>query len=446
MNQHHALIVDDEPDIRELLQLTLGQMDIDCRTAADLQQAHKLLGQHQFDLCLTDMRLPDGTGLELVQHIQQHHPNLPVAVITAYGSMQTAVDALKYGAFDFVSKPVQLDTLRKLVNSALKLEHYPLHDRRSRDVLLGESLPMCQLRGMIYKLARSQAPVYICGESGTGKELVARQIHEKSARHDKPFIAVNCGAIPSELMESEFFGHKKGSFTGADRDKQGLFQAADGGTLFLDEVAELPIAMQVKLLRVIQERAVRAIGEQTESSMDVRILSATNKNLKALVEKNEFRNDLYFRLNVIELHLPALHERGNDITQLALHILKGLASNIRLDKSALEALQDYTFPGNIRELENILERAIALCEADTVYAEDLHLPEKPGTSTSISHETTGQRGNEPLEEYLATIERDEIETTLNACGWNRVEAAHMLGMSPRQLRYRMGKLGLSGEK
>lgn len=443
MTQHHALIVDDEPDIRELLQLTLGQMDIHCRAAADLKQARKLLGQHQFDLCLTDMRLPDGTGLELVQYIQQHSPSLPVAVITAYGSMQTAIDALKCGAFDFVSKPVQLDTLRKLVNSALKLERYPERDRRSRDVLLGESQPMQQLRGMIYKLARSQAPIHICGESGTGKELAARQIHKKSARYDKPFIAVNCGAIPSDLMESEFFGHKKGSFTGADRDKQGLFQAADGGTLFLDEIAELPPAMQVKLLRVIQERSVRAIGEQAENSIDVRILSATNKDLKMLVEKNEFRHDLYFRLNVIELHLPTLRERGNDITQLAKHILKGLDNKIRLDKSALTALSAYAFPGNIRELENILERAVALSESNVVSENDLHLPADSDRDTTQSQQQLPLRGDEPLETFLEEIERNEIEVALDTCRWNRIETARMLGISTRQLRYRMSKLKLS---
>jgi len=446
MSTHHALIVDDEPDIRELLKITLEQMDIRSQTAATLAEAHAQLGQHHFDLCLTDMKLPDGMGLELVQHIQQYHPDTPVAVITAYGSMQTAVESLKAGAFDFISKPVELDTLRKLVDGALRLEQSPRRNQDGHKVLIGESEAIQKVRNMIHKLSRSQAPVHISGESGTGKELAARLIHSSGPRGEMPFIAINCGSIPADLMESELFGHKKGSFTGADRDKQGLFQTADGGTLFLDEVAELPLAMQVKLLRVIQERKVRPVGGHTEKSIDVRILSATNKNLTTLVERNEFRNDLYFRLNVIELHLPALRERGNDIAQLASQILKNTGCRIQLDKSAHTALISYAFPGNIRELENILERAIALHEGDAINAEDLLLPEVPHASTSQPQDQTGLRGNEPLEEFLAAIERDEIETTLNTCGWNRVEAAQLLGMSPRQLRYRMGKLGLSGKK
>ena len=344
-----ALIVDDEPDIRELLELTLGRMSVETRSAANLTDARQLLGESEFDLCLTDMRLPDGDGLELVETIQQEHPDLPVAVITAHGNMETAVQALKVGAFDFISKPVDLQVLRNLVKGALKLGSFPKRDRRSRDTLLGDSAVMQTIRSTIAKLARSQAPVYISGESGTGKELVARLIHARGPRNDKAFVPVNCGAIPSELMESEFFGHKKGSFTGAVSDKEGLFQAADGGTLFLDEVAELPLHMQVKLLRIIQEKAVRPVGEQKEVPVDVRILSATHKDLAQLVESGDFRQDLYYRINVIELKVPSLRQRREDIPQLAEHMLNRLtegqsAGHPLLGQAALEALQRHAFP------------------------------------------------------------------------------------------------------
>ncbi|MGB5305140.1 MAG: sigma-54 dependent transcriptional regulator, partial [Gammaproteobacteria bacterium] len=358
MNMPLALIVDDEPDIRELLELTLGRMQIDTRSAADLAQAHILLQSEHFDICLTDMRLPDGNGIDLVRHIQQHHANLPVAVITAYGNMDSAVEALKAGAFDFISKPVDLHVLRNLINSVLKLSHdYPDHDRRSRDTLLGDSKALRGIRSTIEKLSRSQAPVYISGESGTGKEMVAKLIHSKGPRSDNPFVPVNCGAIPSELMESEFFGHKKGSFTGAVADKDGLFQVAEGGTLFLDEVAELPLHMQVKLLRAIQEKAVRPVGAQREIPTDVRILSATHRDLAQQVEEGLFRQDLYYRLNVIQLPVPPLRERREDIPVLAAHCLQKLAPGLQLDAAAQRALEDYQFPGNVRELENILERA-----------------------------------------------------------------------------------------
>ena len=328
MATHRALIVDDEPDIRELLELTLGRMDIDTRSAADLSDAYRLLEEDTFDICLTDMRLPDGDGLDLVRHIQQYIPGLPVAVITAYGSMDSAVEALKAGAFDFVSKPVNLQVLRNLVNSVLKLtDALPTRDRRSRDLLLGESDAMRDIRSTIEKLSRSQAPIYIWGESGTGKELVARLIHSKGPRADQPFVPVNCGAIPAELMESEFFGHTKGSFTGAVENKDGLFQVAAGGTLFLDEVAELPLHMQVKLLRAIQEKAVRPVGAQQEMATDVRILSATHQELGELVEAGEFRQDLYYRLNVIQLRVPPLRERREDIPLLAEHCLQKLTAN-----------------------------------------------------------------------------------------------------------------------
>ncbi|MGD8743685.1 MAG: sigma-54 dependent transcriptional regulator, partial [Granulosicoccaceae bacterium] len=411
MERYLALIVDDEPDILELLSLTLERMDIDSRRATDLAQARQLLGQESFDLCLTDMRLPDGDGIELVRHISEHYPNTPVAVITAHGNMELAVEALKAGAFDFVSKPVNLGRLRQLVNAALKLSAktpHPAPTPGSDDVdnpLLGDSAIMQRMRATIRKLARSQAPVYISGESGSGKELVARMIHALGPRADKPFIPVNCGAIPPELMESEFFGHKKGSFTGAVADKTGLFQAADGGTLFLDEVAELPFPMQVKLLRAIQEKSVRPIGEHSEQPVDVRILSATHKNLTTLVADGEFRQDLFYRINVIELAVPPLRERPEDIAQLADHILDKLdgQKHPQLSKQALEALQGYAFPGNVRELENILERAMTLCEADTIDSADLQLPqnrhgETPPSPPGIAIEPP-PHNDMPLEDY-----------------------------------------------
>jgi two-component system response regulator PilR (NtrC family) len=443
MKTHQALIVDDEADIRELLQLTLKKMDIRCQCAPDLADAYKLLKSHSFDLCLTDMKLPDGTGLDLVKHVQAHHDKLPIAVITAYGNMQTAIDALKFGAFDFISKPVQLNSLRSLVKSALKLEDETQDLPVEEEILQGNSESIEHIRQMIRKLARSQAPVHIQGESGTGKELAARQIHLRSARHDKSFIPINCGAIPSELMESEFFGHKKGSFTGATHDKHGLFQAADGGTLFLDEVAELPADMQVKLLRAIQERAIRPVGEHKEQQIDVRILSATNKDLKTLVDNNLFRNDLYFRLNVIELQLPPLRERGDDIRLLAESILKSLNKDLQLDNSAISALMSYSYPGNIRELKNILERATALTDGNTIAAEDLYLPKDNDSGPGETSSATSSRGSQSLEEFLEKIEHDEIEMALNKCRWNRTNAARLLGISTRQLRYRMSKLKMS---
>ncbi len=379
------LIVDDEPDIRELLEITLGRMKLETQSARNVGEAREKLARDSFDLCLTDMRLPDGTGLELVQHIQQRHPQVPVAMITAYGSLDTAINALKSGAFDFLTKPVDLPRLRELVTSALRL---PMAGQKPTTIdtrLLGDSLPMRALRKQIDKLARSQAPVYISGESGSGKELVARLIHEQGPRAERPFVPVNCGAIPSELMESEFFGHRKGSFSGAVEDKPGLFQAANGGTLFLDEVADLPLAMQVKLLRAIQEKAVRSIGGQQEEVVDVRILCATHKDLNAEVSAERFRQDLYYRLNVIELRVPPLRERRDDIEPLASNVLKRLASGsglpaARLHPQALDTLKNYRFPGNVRELENMLERAYTLCENDQIEACDLRLAEasKPG--------------------------------------------------------------------
>ena len=441
-----ALIVDDEPDIRELLEITLGRMDIITRSAADLAQAYTLLKQEHFDLCLTDMRLPDGNGIELVEHISNNHPDLPVAMITAHGNMESAVLALKAGAFDFVSKPVDLQILRRLVEAALKLRQpkqaqpQPPVTTETSTTLLGQSPAIESIRTMVAKLARSQAPVYISGESGTGKELAARLIHAQGPRAEGNFVAVNCGAIPPELMESEFFGHMRGSFTGATSDKEGLFQAANGGTLFLDEVADLPLSMQVKLLRAIQEKSIRPIGAQQESAIDVRILSATHKDLAELVNKNEFRQDLFYRINVIELHIPALRERTGDIKLLAEHVLTQLAEKNSLPKiiieaSAMEALCNYCFPGNIRELENTLERAVTLCEENQVTLEDLQLPE-----TSV--EEDGCNPDQPLEEYLGDIEKQAIIKALEETRWNRTAAAKKLGISFRALRYRLEKLGL----
>ncbi|MBP7824651.1 MAG: sigma-54-dependent Fis family transcriptional regulator [Pseudomonas sp.] len=443
MTRQRALIVDDEPDIRELLEITLGRMKLDTRSARNVREARDWLAREPFDLCLTDMRLPDGTGLELVQFIQQRYPQTPVAMITAYGSLDTAIGALKAGAFDFVTKPVDLARLRELVNSALRLQEQQAGDAPSDERLLGNSPPMQQLRSQIGKLARSQAPVYISGESGSGKELVARLIHEQGPRADKPFVPVNCGAIPSELMESEFFGHKKGSFTGAIEDKQGLFQAAQGGTLFLDEVADLPLGMQVKLLRAIQEKAVRAVGGQQEMVVDVRILCATHKDLAAEVAAGRFRQDLFYRLNVIELRVPPLRERREDIPLLANVLLQRLNqcshNNVQLSEDAIAKLQSYRFPGNVRELENMLERAYTLCEHERIEARDLRLADSSlpsdGGETSLA-----QVDN--LEDYLEAIERKLIMQALEETRWNRTAAAERLGMSFRSMRYRLKKLGI----
>ena len=448
MSTHQALIVDDEPDIRELLELTLGRMHINTRSAADLQEAHALLAAEKFDICLTDMRLPDGNGIDLVRHIQQQEMELPVAVITAYGSMDTAVEALKAGAFDFISKPVDLNVLRNLVKSVLKLsDDSGKIDRRSRDTLLGEAQSMRNIRSTIAKLSRSQAPVYISGESGTGKELVAKLIHSKGPRSDKPFMPVNCGAIPSELMESEFFGHTKGSFTGAVKDKKGLFLAAEGGTLFLDEVAELPLHMQVKLLRAIQEKAVRPIGTEQEISTDVRILSATHKNLAQLVDAGQFRQDLYYRLNVIQLQVPALRDRSEDIPRLTEHYMGKLAReneqpDLSLDESALQALCHYDFPGNVRELENILERATTLCENSTITLADLQLPAVTTVTQAVQPPPKMTTGTLPLDDYMENIEKDALIKALEQTRYNKTAAARLLGITFRALRYRLKKLGL----
>ncbi|MCW5588850.1 MAG: sigma-54-dependent Fis family transcriptional regulator [Legionellales bacterium] len=441
-----ALIIDDEPDIRELLSLTLTQMGVEVNDVATISEAKTLLLKKTVNVCFTDMRLPDGNGLELVEFIQQHCPFVPVAVITAYGNMELAITALKTGAFDFISKPIDLGNLRRLVRQALQLKDEHKVDDFSQYGLLGETPPIKQLVTTIRKLSRSQAPVYISGESGTGKELVAKLIHELGPRQQAPFVPVNCGAIPEHLMESEFFGHKKGSFTGAVSDKQGLFQAAHGGTLFLDEVADLPMNMQVKLLRAIQEKAIRPIGHAQEIAVDVRILSATHKNLPKLVHENHFRQDLFYRVNVIELHVPSLQERQADIPLLAEHVLEKLAKRARVSKpklsaTALTALNHYAFPGNIRELENILERAMTLCENNLITPDDLQLRVMSEDVNSLS--TPSLNSDLPLEPYLDEIEKQKILATLNKTQGNKTRAAKLLGITLRALRYRLEKLGIS---
>ena len=454
MSQYKALIVDDEPDIRELLELTLSRMDIETFTAANVESAMVSLQQEKFDLCITDMNLPDGNGIDLVIHIQENYPSTPTAVLTAYGSMETAITALKAGAFDFVSKPVDLQRLRDLVNTALKLktEKQAPQETAPDSPILGDSTQVKKLLVQIKKLARSQAPVYISGESGSGKELVAREIHRLGPRSEGPFIPVNCGAIPGELMESEFFGHRKGSFTGAYEDKTGLFQAAKGGTLFLDEVADLPMQMQVKLLRAIQEKAVRPVGSQKEIATDVRVLSATHKNLSKLVEDGEFRQDLFYRINVIQVSVPPLRERDQDIVTLSNYFLHRLAKNWEMDlptlsPNAIKALEAYAFPGNVRELENILERAVTLCDDDVISADHLQLPKdgKPVDKTSAVDRDRSLPDfdeGDSLEEYLTDIEKQAILKALDETRWNRTAAAKKLGMSFRSLRYRLKKLGL----
>jgi two-component system response regulator PilR (NtrC family) len=447
-----ALIVDDEPDIRELLAITLDRMNIDTAVAADLAEARELLGQLKPDLCLTDMRLPDGDGLELVDWIQQHQPSMPVAVITAHGNVEAAVDALKRGAFDFVSKPLDIADLRRLVDTALKLgKPEPLADADpSRPQLLGKSPTIQRVRELVAKVARSQAPVHISGESGTGKELAARLIHDSGPRADKPFIPVNCGAIPSELMESEFFGHRKGSFTGAHADKEGLFQAADGGTLFLDEVADLPLHMQVKLLRVIQEKAIRPVGASREVSVNVRILSATHRDLHQLVARGEFREDLFYRINVIEVHIPALRERREDIEPLLHSLLSRLADNLgmpqpTLTADALEKIRAHPFPGNVRELENVLERAMTLSTDDVIDADDIQLRKLPKTEhdpTPADEPANGIEGVDALPRHLGDNERQAILEALQKARYNKTRAAGLLGLTLRQLRYRIEKLGI----
>ena len=440
MSKQRVLIVDDEPDIRELLEITLLRMGLETSSAEDYSHATRLLHNESFDLCLTDMKLPDGDGIALVEHIQQHCPNTPTAVITAHGSIDLAIKAMKCGAFDFVSKPVSLETLRNLVDKALTLPRSPQQvDAASSEKyqIIGDSPPLLELKKAIAKFARSQAPVFIRGASGTGKELVARQIHQQGARAEAGFIAVNCGAIPSELMESELFGHLKGSFTGATSDNEGLFKAADGGTLFLDEIADLPLAMQVKLLRVIQEKSIRAVGAQQEEAIDVRIISASHKDLDSMVADGSFRQDLYYRVNVIGVNVPSLLDHADDIPQLVDFLIEKHnyqnSTNTSISVEALAALQAYAFPGNVRELENILERALALCDNDRIEAVDLQLPE----TVSSSDEDQASLG-----ELTRNLEKEHIASALENNRWNQSATARALGLTLRQLRYRIDKLNL----
>ncbi len=441
-----VLIVDDEDDIRELLELSLLRLGLASDGAGTLADARRLLGEKRYRLCLTDMRLPDGDGLELVRYISENVRDLPVAVITAFGSMDNAVTALKAGAFDYLSKQVSIDQLRALVKSVFTV---PSKDedggRKDSSSLTGESPAMVQVRSLIEKLARSQAPVFISGESGSGKERAARMIHDLGPRAAAPFVAVNCGAIPENLMESEFFGARKGAFTGADSDRDGFFQAAHGGTLFLDEVGDLPLPMQVKLLRAIQEKKFRRLGDTVETAVDVRILSATHQNLKAMVEAARFRQDLFYRLNVIELRMPALRERSEDIPQLAEILLGRLAEAsgqpvAHLSQGALAALKGYAFPGNVRELENILERALALSSGNMIEADDLLLD--PADMGDANHATPATPGSADLQDYLDQVERHAIEEALEKSGGNRTAAARQLGVTFRSLRYRLERLGI----
>ena len=435
------LLVDDEPDILELLELALLKMGLEVDKAVNVGEARKKLDARSYDLCLTDMRMPDGDGLQVVQHVSQNEMNIPIAVITAHGNAENAVMALKAGAFDYLSKPVSLDQLRALVKSVLHLPS-PGSDQDEGDdkVLLGHSASMQKVRDLIKRVARSEAPVHITGESGSGKELAARLIVKNGSRYDKPFVAVNCGAIPANLMENEFFGYQKGAFTGADKDRDGFFQAAHGGTLFLDEVADLPLEMQVKLLRAIQEKQVRKLGANTEESVDVRIISATHNDLAERVRKGEFRQDLYYRLSVIPICMPALRESREDIPEIAKRVLSRLSGDVKVHfaEKALKLLQGYNFPGNVRELENIVERALALCIGDVIEEPDLLLV----PVESIESETSDFGSKHPLPEYLDRVEKQALLEALDQTGFNRTAAAKLLGLSFRTMRYRMERLGI----
>jgi two-component system response regulator PilR (NtrC family) len=434
-----VLLVDDEPDILELLELALRKMGLEADRAGNVREALAKLAARRYDLCLTDMRMPDGDGLQIVQHIMQNNLDIPVAVITAHGNMENAIIALKAGAFDYLAKPVSLDQLRALVKSALKLPQAgPTGDK----TLLGYSPAMQNVRDLIKRVARSQAPVHISGESGSGKELAARLIVQSGSRHDQPFVAVNCGAIPGNLMESEFFGYKKGAFTGADKERDGFFQGAHSGTLFLDEVADLPLDMQVKLLRAIQEKCVRKIGGAGEEAVDVRIISATHRDLAECVRQGKFRQDLYYRLNVIPIQMPALREMREDIPEIAQRILERLrgAEKVRFSENALRALKEYSFPGNVRELENIIERSLALCKGVVIEEKDLLL-----VPVEHSHSDNASLSSKyPLPEYLDRIEKQALLEALEQTGFNRTAAAKLLGLTFRTMRYRMERLGIKG--
>lgn len=483
-----VLVIDDEADIRDLMEITLIKMGLSVHTAVGVEAAKKALDKQAFSLVLTDMRMPDGSGLEVVDYILSKNLDTPVAVITAYGSAEQAVEALKNGAFDYLQKPITLAQLRTLVKSVFKINSDQIEEEvsnqpniktkvtsknqlddkkgsnavknRPNERLLGNSPLIAEVRQLVAKLSNTNVPVYIAGESGSGKEQAARSIHEQSARCHKPFVAVNCGAIPEALMESEFFGYKKGSFTGADKDKDGFFQYADGGTLFLDEVADLPLSMQVKLLRVIQERAVRRIGEMEEKQIDVRLICATHKDLNALVESGQFRQDLFYRLNVVSMTMPPLRELRDDLPELIKILLRRLpqANQLTLTQAAQKALWQYNYPGNFRELENILERAVALSKNNQIDIDDLQIqshqfaanntaiakinsdPKKVAVAESIDNFHLGQT---QIQDYLDDVERRILEQALAQTRFNRTQAAKLLGISFRSMRYRMERLGIS---
>lgn len=451
MSTFTTLIIDDEPDIRELIAITFERMGIECHTAPDVSRALSLLGERTFHFCITDMKLPDGTGLDLIEYCQSRHSDMPIAMITAHGNADLAVQALKAGAFDFVSKPLDTEKLRALASVAKDLTKVPLSDGHlpTEQTLIGESQAMHTLLNTIRKVAKTQAPIFIHGQSGTGKEMVAKRIHQLSPRVEGPFVPVNCGALPKDLLESEFFGHAKGSFTGASQDKLGLFKAAENGTLFLDEVADLPLEMQAKLLRAIQEKAIRPVGSEQETPVNVRLLSASHQDLSQCVEQGLFRHDLFFRLNVITLNVPSLAERQDDIPKLAQHFIQKYAKEwsmpaISIEPQALDALSKHPLPGNVRQLENILQRAFTMAENDTIKVDDLGLSvhSTPPASVTPSDTDILPACTSNLEQYLENIERKAITQALEATHWNKTAAAEMLGISFRALRYRCKKLDI----
>lgn len=445
-----ALIIDDEQDLLSLMAITLRRMGVESVKAGTVTEAKAKLDNRSFDLCLTDLRLPDGSGMDIVRYIQDNYSQVPVAVITAFGDPKTAVEALKLGAFDYIAKPIEVEQLKAIIDSSIRLGSTEEAPAKAGRTLLGESEAMQRIRALIAKVARNQAPVHIHGETGTGKELIARLVHDGGPRAADPFIAVNCGAIPRELMESEFFGHKKGSFTGAHADKKGLFEAANGGTLFLDEIADLPLDLQVKLLRTIQEKTVRPVGDVVEKVVDVRLISATHKNLQDMIAKGQFREDLYYRINVIPIQAPSLRERPMDIPVLAVYFVKLISNKLginppKLSTAALRMLAGHRFPGNVRELENLLERTLALLEGDTIEAEDIDLPQMAGASAAKVDGSGGTRVADmdgPIDEHLTRIETKLIEDALKRTEGNVTKAAEILGTSFRSLRYKIGKLGI----